>query len=83
MRKDLTSRERQLVLDYGLRNLQKGPEGGGDEIDGWLVLECGTINFWRASSKLIKQLYKVFGTARSNPIIMVILMCVHCFPANS
>ena len=29
MRKDLTPEERQLVLDYGLRNLQKGPDGGG------------------------------------------------------
>ena len=34
MRKDLTPEERQLMLDYGLRNLQKGPDGG-DEIDAW------------------------------------------------
>ena len=44
MRKDLTPEECQLVLDYGLRNLQKGP-GGGDEIDGWLILVCGTVKF--------------------------------------
>ena len=44
MRKDLTPEERQLKLDYGLRNLQKGP-GGGDEIDGWLILVCGTVKF--------------------------------------
>jgi hypothetical protein len=32
------------VLDYGLRNLQKGPDGG-DEIDGWLILVRGTVKF--------------------------------------
>ena len=45
IRKDLTRpEERQLVLDYGLRNLQKGPDGG-DEIDGWLILVRGTVKF--------------------------------------
>ena len=44
MRKDLTTEERQLVLDYGLRNLQKGPDGG-DQIDGWLILVRGTVKF--------------------------------------
>ena len=44
MRKDLTPNERQLVLDYGLRNLQKGPDGG-DQIDGWLILVRGTVKF--------------------------------------
>ena len=45
MRNDLlTPEERQLVLDYGLRNLQKGPDGG-DEIDGWLILVRGTVKF--------------------------------------
>ena len=44
MRKDLTPEERQLVLDYGLRNLQKGPDGG-DEIDGRLILVHGNVKF--------------------------------------
>ena len=44
MRKHLTPEERQLVLDYGLQNLQKGPDGG-DEIDGRLILVRGTVTF--------------------------------------
>ena len=44
MRKHLTPEERQLVLDYGLQNLQKGPDGG-DEIDGRLILVRGTVKF--------------------------------------
>ena len=44
MRKDLTPEERQLVLDYGLRNLKRGPDGDY-EIDGQLVLVCGTVKY--------------------------------------
>ena len=53
MRKDLTPEERQLVLDYGLRNLQKGPDGG-DEIDGQLILVRGTIKFFAGRFKVDK-----------------------------
>ena len=54
MRKDLTPEERQLVLDYGLRNLQKGPDGGGDEIDGRLILVRGTVKFLAGRFKVDK-----------------------------
>ena len=50
MRKDLTPEECQLVLDYGLRNLQKGPDGG----DGQLVLLCGTIKYLAGQFKVDK-----------------------------
>ena len=53
MRKDLTPEERQLVLDYGLRNLQKGPDGG-DEIDGRLILVRGTVKFLAGRFKVDK-----------------------------
>ena len=39
--------------------------------------------WWAAGSKLIKQLNNIFGTVRLIPIIMVILTCLHPFPANS
>ena len=44
MRKDLTPEDHQLVLDYGLQNLQRGPNGD-DKIDGRLVLVCGTVQY--------------------------------------
>jgi hypothetical protein len=53
MRKDLTPEERQLVLDYGLQNLQKGPDGG-DEIDGRLILVHGTVKFLAGQFKVDK-----------------------------
>ena len=53
MRKDLTPEERQLMLDYGLRNLQKGPDGG-DEIDGQLILVRGTVKFLAGRFKVDK-----------------------------
>ena len=53
MRKDLKPEERQLVLDYGLRNLQKGPDGG-DELDGRLILVRGTITFLAGRFKVDK-----------------------------
>ena len=53
MRKDLTPEERQLVLDYGLQNLQKGPDGG-DEIDGRLILVHGTVKFLEGQFKVDK-----------------------------
>ena len=55
MRKDLTPEERQLLLGYGLQNLQKGPDRGGDEIDGQLILVHGTI-------KCLAGLFKVDKT---------------------
>ena len=54
MRNDLTPEERQLVLDYGLRNLQKGPYGG-DEIDGRLILVHRTIKFSAGWFKVDKR----------------------------
>ena len=42
--KDLTPEDHQLVLDYGLQNLQRGPNGD-DKIDGRLVLVCGTVQY--------------------------------------
>ena len=53
MRKDLTPEERQLVLDYGWRNLQKGPDGG-DEIDGRLIFVCETFKFLGGQLKVDK-----------------------------
>ena len=53
MRKDLTPEEHQLVLDYSLQNLQKGPDGG-DEIDGRLILVHGTIKFLAGQFKVDK-----------------------------
>ena len=41
------------MLDYGLRNLQKGPDGG-DEIDGQLILVRGTIKFFAGRFKVDK-----------------------------
>ena len=46
------------MLDYGLRNLQKGPEGGGDEIDGWLVLVHGTVKYLAGQFKVDKATVK-------------------------
>ena len=77
MRKYLTPEERQLVLDYCLQNLKRGPDGG-DEIDGQIVL----VHEQQDSSKLKKQLYKEFGTACSNPITRVIVTWLHHFPAG-
>ena len=44
MRKDLTPEDGQLVLDNGLRNLKRGPDGDY-EIDGQLVLVRGTVKY--------------------------------------
>ena len=52
-RKDLTPEERQLVLDYDLQNLQKGPDEG-DEIDGCVVLLHGTVKFLVGQFKVDK-----------------------------
>ena len=41
------------MLDYGLRNLPKGPDGG-DEIDGRLILVRGTIKFLVGQFKVDK-----------------------------
>ena len=43
-RRDLTVQEHQMILDYGLWNLKKGPDGS-EEIDGWLILLPGTVKF--------------------------------------
>ena len=40
----MTVEERQMILDYALRNLEKGHDRR-DEIDGWLVLLPGTVKF--------------------------------------
>jgi len=43
-RRDSKVEERQMILDYALRNLKRGPDGR-DEIGGRLVLLPGTIKF--------------------------------------
>ena len=57
MRKDLTPEERQLVLDYGLRNLNRGPDGD-DKIDGCLILVCGPIEYMVGKFKVDKATIK-------------------------
>ena len=44
MRRDLTPEDLQLVLDYGLQNLKRGPDGD-NKFDGQLVLVRGTIKY--------------------------------------
>ena len=53
-RKDLTPEERRLLLGYGLQNLQKGPDRGGDEIDGKLIFVHGTIKYLAGLFKVEK-----------------------------
>lgn len=43
------------VLDYGLQNLRKGPDGRGDEINSQLVLVCGTIRYLVGQFKVDKN----------------------------
>ena len=53
MRRDLTPEDLQLVLDYGLQNLNRGPDGD-NKIDGQLVLVHGTSNYLVAWFKVDK-----------------------------
>ena len=52
-RRDLTLEDRQLVLDYGLWILKRGPDGG-NEIDGQLVLVRGTVKYLAGRFKVDK-----------------------------
>ena len=52
-RKDITPEDGQLVLDHGLRNLKRGPDGDY-EIDGQLVLVRGTVKYLVSGFKVDK-----------------------------
>ena len=82
MRKDLKPpEERQLVLDYGYKTSKKDPMEGV-EIDAWLVFF--TIKFLAGWFKVDKTTIQcIWNCPLECYYIMVILTCLHKFPAIS
>ena len=72
MRRDLTPEDLQLVLDYGLQNLNRGPDGD-NKIDGQLVLVHGTSNYLVARFKVDKTTIQFIWNRMLESYYMVIL----------